>query len=791
MTFRKPLLILAVTVLLAACGSPEQRAADYLDKAQKLYDEKDFVKARIEAQNAAQLEPKNAKARYLLALIAEEEKQYQQMFGHLSVAVDSDPSNVEARLKLGTLYFLGQDWDEAAKQTEELMKLAPDDARVHLLHARILIQKQDQAAGLAEIDNALKLDPDYVDAILLRSAADAMESIDKGLASLDAAISRLPADETRPLRELRVLMLAQAKRVNEVEDSLRSLSNDFPDEQAYQIQLAQFYTSQGRVDEADQMLKKLTEADPTNAEKQLGYVQFLASQRDAERAEAALKAFIEQNPDAGKLQLALGQLYETGDRLDEAREAYARLGSKDPKSVEGMAARNRVAALDIRAGKVDEGRAEIEKILADEPDDANALLIRSGLRFTDAKYDDAIADLRLVLRKEPNNERALLLLAQAYLRKDDQVLAKDTYRRLLEVAPDSPEGLQQLAALYAASKDYADAEALLRKRLEKQPDDLVSSGRLVEVLMSQGQTAKAEAEARRMTALTNQSGVGDFSLGRVLANKKDYDAAAAAFRKSVAARSGDPLPLEGLVRSLLAADKRGEAISALNEQLDSKDGQNKLFAQYLLGNLYAQEGDQAKAEQNLQAVLKEKPDSVAAWASLAGVSKAREERIATYKRGLKEVPGNLELSMLLATEYEQGKQYDEALVLYEEVLKTNPTYEPAINNLAALLLDQRTDKASYSRALKLAQALANTDNPAMLDTLGWAHYRMGQYPEAISVLERVVAKAGSFAIFRYHLGMAYFAAGNTVGAKQELTEAIAKEGDYPGRDEARATLAKL
>jgi hypothetical protein len=39
--------------------------------------------------------------------------------------------------------------------------------------------------------------------------------------------------------------------------------------------------------------------------------------------------------------------------------------------------------------------------------------------------------------------------------------------------------------------------------------------------------------------------------------------------------------------------------------------------------------------------------------------------------------------------------------------------------------------------------------------------------------------------------MAYFAAGNTVGAKQELTEAVAKEGDYPGRDEARTTLAKL
>ncbi len=60
----------------------------------------------------------------------------------------------------------------------------------------------------------------------------------------------------------------------------------------------------------------------------------------------------------------------------------------------------------------------------------------------------------------------------------------------------------------------------------------------------------------------------------------------------------------------------------------------------------------------------------------------------------------------------------------------------------------------------------------MLDTLGWAHYRAGQYTEAVSVLERVVAKAGQFAVFRYHLGMAYLAAGNTVGAQAGAGRAV-------------------
>lgn len=790
MKTRSLLLISTLALALGACGSPEKRAADYVAKAQQFYDAGDYVKARLEAQNAAQVEPKNGKARYLLAEIAEQEKNYQQMFGHLLVAVDSDPGNVEARLKLGTLYFLGQSWDEAAKQATELLKLAPNDARVHLLEARVLVQKGDRAKGMAEVDTALKLDPDNIDGILLRAAADALENTDTGLATLDAAIKRLPADKTRQLRELKILMLTQAKRPAEVEAGLRSLAEDFPKEKGYQFELAKFYTSQGRVEDADKLLKRLTELDPHDADMQLGYVQFLATQRDAAKAEAALKTFIGENPDAGKLRLALGQLYEGSNRADDARKIYDELGQKDPKSADGLAARNRVAALDIRAGKLDQGRNEISAILKDAPDDASALLLRSGLDFADQKFDDAIADLRLVLRKEPKNARALLLLAQTYVRKNDAVLAKDAYRRLLDIAPDSPEGLEQLAALYVAGKEYSDAEELLRKRLAKQPDDLVASGRLVEVLMAEGNTAKAEEEARRMTALKNQAGVGDFSLGRVLAQKKDFNAAADAFSKAVKARGGDPLPLEGLVRSLLAAGKQSEAVNVLNQQL--QDSQNELLAKYMLGGIYGQDGDTAKAEKYFNDILKAKPDSVIAWASLAGLYPDRAKRIDVYQRALKSVPqGNPQINMLLATEYEQAGRYDDAITAYEAILKAQADYEPAVNNLAALLLDQKSDKASHERALKLALGLARSDNPAMLDTLGWAQYRAGRYTDAVSVLERVVAKAGNFPVFRYHLGMAYLGAGNSVGARQQLAEAVKGDQDYPGRDEARTELAKL
>ncbi|MCL4780244.1 MAG: tetratricopeptide repeat protein [Gammaproteobacteria bacterium] len=791
MNHAKKLLGLGLILLLAACASPEERAADYLVKAQAFYDEGELVKAKLEAQNAAQVEPKNSRARYLLALIAEKDEKYQEMFGHLMVAVDGDPDNVEARIKLGTLFFLGQAWDEAEKQAAELLKMAPDDARVHLLQARVLVQKGDREAGIAEINKSLEIDPDYADAIILKAAADSMESIDAGLQTLDTAIARLPAEASRPLRELRVIMLSQAKRIDQVETSLQSLAADFPKEQSYQFQLAQFYTSQGRVDDAEQLLKGLTERDPTDTDKQLGYVQFLATQRDQDKAEAALREFIDQNPDANKLRLALGQLLESRERPEDAKLTYQALAERSPKSAEGLNARNRIVAIEIRAGKLDVAAELIDKILADAPDDPEALLYRAGLRFQEKKFDDAIADLRLVLRKQAESERALLLLGQAYAQKGDLTLAKDTYRRLLEVNPKSADGLHQLAVLHVMGREFREAEELLRRQIELKPDDGLASGRLIEVLMAQQKTDQAEAEARRLAGVSGEAGLGDFSLGRVLAQKKDYSGAAEAFRKAAAARKSDPLPLEGLVRSLVAAGKPNDAIAVLNEQLGNAD--NELFAKFLLGGIYGGQGDTGKAVAYLEDVVSKKPDSIVAWQSLAGAyRKDPDTRIKVYERGLKANPGSLELTMLLGSELEMAGRQEDSIRLYEAHLKGNPDAEPVINNLAALLLDHRSDKESWARALELARKLEKAQNPAVLDTLGWAYYRAGQYAEAISVLERVTAQAGQIPIFHYHLGMAYLASGNTVNARQELKRAVDEaQSDYPGIEEARQALKKL
>jgi tetratricopeptide (TPR) repeat protein len=163
-----------------------------------------------------------------------------------------------------------------------------------------------------------------------------------------------------------------------------------------------------------------------------------------------------------------------------------------------------------------------------------------------------------------------------------------------------------------------------------------------------------------------------------------------------------------------------------------------------------------------------------------------------YERALRLIPGQPQLTASLGQAYEHAGRIDAAIAVYEALIEGSPNNPAAINNLAALLLDYRTDEGSFQRALRLVSDFENSQDPAFLDTLGWAYYRLGEHEQAIFFLERAASNARRIPVLRYHLGMAYFAADNRYAARRELHEAITlAKTKFTGFDEAQTVLAKL
>ncbi|MDU6494771.1 tetratricopeptide repeat protein, partial [Bradyrhizobium sp.] len=129
------------------------------------------------------------------------------------------------------------------------------------------------------------------------------------------------------------------------------------------------------------------------------------------------------------------------------------------------------------------------------------------------------------------------------------------------------------------------------------------------------------------------------------------------------------------------------------------------------------------------------------------------------------------------------------IAAYEAVLKDDPNALLAVNNLASLLLDERTDRASLDRAVQLAERLKSSDLPQFQDTYAWAQVKRGNTAEAVKLLESVIARVPSFSAARYHLAQGYLAMGRAAQANEQLKLALGAEPDgTPLKDKIRAAI---
>jgi Flp pilus assembly protein TadD len=145
--------------------------------------------------------------------------------------------------------------------------------------------------------------------------------------------------------------------------------------------------------------------------------------------------------------------------------------------------------------------------------------------------------------------------------------------------------------------------------------------------------------------------------------------------------------------------------------------------------------------------------------------------------------------MALAGIYQSQNKNNLAKENYQKVLKINPKFPPAANNLAYIYADENTN---IDEALALAQMAkeALPDNPYMADTLGWVYYRKNVYTRAIVYLKEASEKLPNQPVVHYHLGMAYHKNGNADLARKELNKAIELDPKFNGSEEARAVLQK-
>ncbi len=183
-----------------------------------------------------------------------------------------------------------------------------------------------------------------------------------------------------------------------------------------------------------------------------------------------------------------------------------------------------------------------------------------------------------------------------------------------------------------------------------------------------------------------------------------------------------------------------------------------------------------EAKKHLRDLIAKNPKDRDAYQALGNILRVRNqhaEAAEAYGQAIallpKIEPQHWLLFYFRGTSYERAKMWPKAEPDLKKALElVPPAYKAGqamvLNYLGYSWIDQGLHLEEGLDLVKKAVEL-RPDDGSIVDSLGWAYYRLGRYDEAVSELERAVELRSDEAVINDHLGDAYW----RVGRKLEAT----------------------
>ena len=761
-----------IALLVAGCSSSAERAQNYYEKGMKYLQEHDNQKAEIEFKNAVKFKDDLLPAWRGLAQIDETTHQWQALIPVLKKIVELDKKDVDAKLKLARLMLFGGATDQALKLVNEISD--QQNASVLALKAAISYKLKDTANAVRDAQAALKIDPTNLDAMMVLA-------VDR-LANGDASgalqiIDHHPGDHSKNLgvQLFKIRIYEQLGDMAKVESLLRQLMDLYPQEVGFRAQLIKLYVGQHRDGDAEKELRALAKAEPKNTQAELDVVRFLAAVKGPGPARQELIERISAGGDIFPYQLALADFdYAHGNFADSSKLLETLAKAKEAPE-HALTAKIKLAEMNLARKNIDAAEVLVSEILSKDGRNTSALRLRALIHIDRGQLEPAISDLREALNDQPRSTELMLMMASAYERGGSIELAEKELADATRASNYDPEvGLNYVAFLLRRGSAQR-AEDVLAALASRHPKNVAILSSLAESKLARQDWAAAQEIGETIQKIGDHSGVADEILGVALGGQHKYDQSITAFQNAVAAAPSAVQPMASLVGELVEAKQTDKAVAFLQSVL--KANPTNAEALVLLGSINLANNAPDQAIKNFTAAIAKQPKDIVGYRALANLylsQKNVDEALKVIRAGLKELPDNIILHILLAGVLEQTGDYDGAIAEYEYLMTQQPGSLLVANNLASILSDHRTDKASRDRAQSLAAILRKSQVPQFKDTLGWVSYRAGDFKAAVPLLEEAAAAMPNLALIHYHLGMSYQAAGQSKKALEEFKTALSK-----------------
>jgi tetratricopeptide (TPR) repeat protein len=760
-------IFLPVCALLAvsACSqSPERLVA----AGDRYHDKQKYREASILYRKAIAKNKKYAEAYYREGLNLLDQKKDADASRFLRRAVDLNPNNTDAEIKLAQIYLNAYALDQ--KRFENLLPEIKD------LSANILRHNPNDYHGVR------------LQAFLYLAGKDMPKAVE--------TFQR--ANELKPYSRDVVGWLAESLAANNQFDRAEALMREMIARDktwgpAYDFLFLQ-YAKRSRQNDAEQVLKERVANDPFSPIAYTNYGNYLVSHNRFTEGEAVMRRVLSDSkafPDAHKL---VGDFYMRAGKLPQAIDEYQAGIKADTKNE--LAYQQRIVAVLAREAAADPAKKNeaiqlAKRLAADHPKDLAtnemyaSLLLETGLK---QDVQRSIAELKRLVAKNNTDAVLHLDLARGYYFEHD--LDKSLAETLEAVRLDAA----LLSAHTVAARIHEDrgqhGQALGQTDIVLAQNPKSPEARFVrdQALVGLKQYDKAQPELEALVKQRPHYADAVYELGNLYALQKEYGKAQAQYedlwKGAGPNHPGDLRGFIGLQNLKMQHGQWKEAIAAIRDLVEKYPAQPQLHlalanfeaeaAAGLGANDPERHGLLGKAASEYGQVLKTNGQAADVWLRLGITQRMLSQNdaaLASFNQAIRANPADEKASLSRATLLEAMGRQAQARDAYNQVLGINPDNGVALNNLAFL-------NAKTGQNLDVAMTLAERakkrmpDSPNVSDTLGYVYYEKNLTGDAIRELQQAVEAAPLNSMFRLHLAMALLKNGDKPGAKREAESAL-------------------
>jgi tetratricopeptide (TPR) repeat protein len=406
-------------------------------------------------------------------------------------------------------------------------------------------------------------------------------------------------------------------------------------------------------------------------------------------------------------------------------------------SPESVTAHQTLAALLVSADRLNEARPHLEKFLSvagNNLDEAfmqlNTLLIRNPNKNATLELVKQLA------APYPKLPEAHFAVSQAAWFANEFDVALAEMKQALVLRPE-----WEMAAIYQgrilARNSNASALQFYEEYLKNYPkanDTRVTYARL---LLAEKNYSKARDQFQRLLAENPDNADVAVAVGLLSTELRDYDVAESNFKRALELEYRDP----GMVRFYLGnLHERNQQVDQAMEWYRSvTNGNQYIPAQIKYALLLSRKGKTNEAMQHLRQLPatndQQRAQLMIAEAQLLRESGAYQKAFQLLSKGLEKLPDYPDLLYDRALAAEKIGKHDIMELDLRKLIQLRPDHAHAYNALGYGLAE-RSDRLPEALELIEKAITLSPNDPYIMDSLGWVHYRMGNINQGLSYLRQ-------------------------------------------------------